>query len=789
MFRNYFTIAWRNLKNNLLFSSLNVIGLSIGMAACLVTALFAYQEYTYETHHEKADRIYRVVNRQIEGTKSTYLALTQGTLSPEVLKTFPEVENAARLGFMLASMSVEGKEPEGIKVTAVDKTFFSIFTIPFKIAPHGDVITDDGILISEYAANRIFGTKNPIGETISLGNDIHLKVLGVFENFPNTSHLSTQFIISFSWIEKTEAHAASWSFNSYYNYLLMPEEFDAQAFNFKLNEFVHRFTPPGWKSFEYFLQPITKINLSPGYVANPRGSIGKTLINGFVMVSFIILLLASFNYMNLATARSARRALEVGIRKVVGAVRGQLIRQFLIESLILCVIGFLLAILWADIGLQFFNAFTGFGLTLVTFFGNPKLLGYIILLLLVIAVVSGGYPAFFLSRFVPSAVLKGQRSSDSGRRWRKGLVIFQFSLTGLLVVLVIMVLRQTNYMREKDLGFNKKGIIVFYGDRNTDISLESFKDEMMKISGVKLMTSATSIPGTRMNTTDLWENGKPQGESVKAIWVYSDHDYIPTLELTLIAGRNFNSNGTDARAGAIINENAAAVLGWTPEEAIGKKILGFSFSDSIPGEIVGVIKDFHISPLRKEIIPLVIAYSKTSNNYLLRVEGTNLNQIPEQVDKIGTKHTHGDKVESQFLEEVLEENYGAEIKTGQMLTFFTFLAILIGCSGLYALSAFEGEQRTKELGIRKIMGASTRQLLFILSRDFLKLIVISLFLAMPMSYFLGNLWLRLFPYRIAWSAEIFLLAAGFVLSLGWLTILTQAVKASRMNPVDALRYE
>lgn len=789
MIRNYLVIAWRNLKNNLMFASLNVLGLSIGMACCLITALFAYQEYHYDVHHEKADRIYRVVNRQIEGSKSTYVALTQGTLSPELVKAFPQVENATRVGYASFSMTVGDKEPDQVRVMSVDSTYFSIFTTTFKILPRKKLISEDGILISDYAANRIFGTKNPIGETISLDNEIHLKVLGVFEDFPRTSHLSADFIISFSWIEKAHPNTTSWSSNSYYNYVLMPEEFDKEAFNAELNEFIHRYTPPSWKAFEYFLQPIRKINLSPGYVANHKGSIGKIFTNGFVMVTFIILLLASFNYMNLATARSAKRALEVGVRKAVGAVRGELIRQFLMESILLCVIGFLLAILWADIGIQFFNAFTGFRLALVTFFGNPKLLALIISLVLIIALASGGYPAFFLSRFVPAAVLKGQRSTDSGRRLRKGLVIFQFSLTGLLVVLVILVLRQTNYMREKDLGFNKNGIIVFYADRNQDIGLESFKSELRKIPGVKQIATATQVPGTRMNSTDIWENGKPQDEGFISVWLYADHEYIPTLELTLLAGRNFNSNGTDLKNSAIINENAARALGWTAEEAIGKKILGFSFSDSLPGEVVGVIKDFHVSPIRKEIIPLVIAYSQNAFSYLLRVEGSNLNQIRKQIDEVAAKHTHGDKVESVLMDEVLEENIAAETKTGQILTFFTFLAILIGCSGLYALSVFEGEQRIKELGIRKIMGASTRQLLFILSRDFLKLIVISLFIAMPLAYLLGNMWLRLYPYRIFWSAGIFLMGGGFILVLGWLTILTQAIKASRLNPVDALRYE
>lgn len=788
MIRNYFTIAWRNLKNNILFSTLNVIGLSIGMACCLITGLFAYQEYNYDTHHEHADRIYRVVNRQVEGSKSGYSALTPGTLAPELEKSFPEIEAATRVGFIRVSLSVDGKEAEEVNMMAVDPAFLSVFTIPF-VFKSDDSISSEGIFINQFAASRLFGTKNPIGETISLGKDIHLKVLGVFKDFPRTSHIMADFIISFNWIEKTEAHAASWNFNSYYNYVLMPEEFDKQAFDLKLNEFVHRYTPVAWKNIEYFLQPLRQINLAAGYAANPRGSIGKILINGFVMVSLIILLLASFNYMNLATARSSKRALEVGIRKVVGAYRFQIVRQFLVESLILCTIGFLLAILLADFGLQFFNSFTGFKLVLSTFFGNPKLLAWIIGLLLFITVVAGGYPAFFLSKFVPSAVLKGQRLSDSSRRLRKGLVLFQFSLTGLLVVLVIVVLKQTSFMREKDLGFNKEGLIIFDADRNKEIGLESFKTEMKKIPGIKQISSASEVPGSRLSSTSVLEFGKPEDESIKTLWVFTDHEYIPTLELTLVAGRNFNSSGNDADKGAIINESAVTKFGWTPEEAIGKRVVGFIFNDSLPGEIIGVIKDFHISPLRKEIMPLIMGYSEDATSYIVRVESTNLSQTRKHINEVGTKHTHGDKFECRFMEEALEESYGAEIKTGQMLTFFTFLAILIGCSGLYALSAFEGEQRIKELGIRKIMGATSQQLLLILSRDFLKLIVISLFVAMPLSYFLGNFWLRTYPYRISWSADIFLLAGGFILLLGWITILTQAIKASRLNPVDALRYE
>src|SRR5688572_7852141 len=392
MIRNYFIIALRNLKNNLMFSVLNILGLSIGMAACLVMWLFALDQYSYDKHHEHADRIYRVVNKQTQGDKISYVSVTQGVLASELTKTFPEVEAATRVGFTTASLTIKDREPSEERVMAVDPSYFSIFTIPFKYKPAGEVISSEGILLSEEAATRLFKTKNPVGEVLSLGDKIHLKVTGVFKEFPVQSHLYTDMIISFSWIEKTEPHASVWSSNSYYNYVLMPEEFDREAFSKKMDAHIHKFTPAAWTNTTYFLQPLRIINLEPGYVANPKGSIGNITTNGFVMVSAIILLLASFNYMNMATARSIKRSLEVGIRKVVGAYRGQLIGQFLVESFILCLLGFLVGILLADFGVQFFNFYTGFHLSLSSFFNDPVLLAWLITSLMVITILSGGYP-------------------------------------------------------------------------------------------------------------------------------------------------------------------------------------------------------------------------------------------------------------------------------------------------------------------------------------------------------------------------------------------------------------
>jgi putative ABC transport system permease protein len=787
MLRNYFIIAARTLRMNMVFSTLNILGLSIGIASCLVVGLFVVDQYSYDAHHENAENIYRVVNKQQSERGEAYVALTQGVLGTELPKVFPEIRKSARVGFIHADIQANDTEPIREKLMAVDKDFFSMFTVPFSIPPSGDIVSEDGILISKAAAETYFGNKNPIGKVISIPGFVELKVRGVFKDFPYQTHLHADLIISFIWIEKTEPVASSWSSNSYFTYLLMPEDFDVESFNKKMNAFIGKHTPGGWESFTYFLQPLTSINLQPGYAGNPKGSIGKIIIIGFAIVGSIILFLACLNYMNVSTARSAKRSLEVGVRKVMGADRTQIVWQFLMESLILCMLSFLLALLWADIAVPAFNTFTGLKLSLTTLY-SLRYISVLICCVLLLGFLAGSYPALFLSRFVPVAVLKGQKSADASRRVRKGLVVLQFTITTALTILVIVVWKQTNYMRTKNLGFNKEALLVLPAELNKDIGNESFKSELQKITGVRSITSTTDMPGSRMNSTDLYPESKSEKEGIKILWTFADHDYIPTLELQLLAGENFK-NDTSSVHHVIINEMAASAFGWTAEQAIGKLVAGFTFKKSSPGKVIGVIKNFHISPLRKEIMPFVIGYSANNPIYLARLEGTDLFNTKDKINSNGARFVHGNKLESTFLEEALEESYAAETKTGQLLTFFTMMAIILGCSGLYALTAYEGEQRIKELGIRKIMGASSAQMLILLSRNFLKPILVSLFIGMPLAYYLGNIWLNVYPYRITWTADIFIISSSAILLLGWITILSQAIKAIRLNPVDALRYE
>lgn len=791
MIRNYLLIATRTLKNNLFYTAINVFGLSVGIACCLVLVLFLADQYSYDKHNKNVDHIYRVVNKQFDGNRSNYVSITQGVLVPELLKNFTEVKAATRLTVFRKSVVVDKKELSfDERIMAVDSSFFSIFTVPMKVGTNpGKGISQGGILISESAALTLFGTSDPIGKVISLRDFVDLTVTGVYQDFPYQSHLVSDYIISFSWIEKTEPQALSWDSNSYFSYVLMSPGFNGRDFNERLNNFIHQFTPNSFETFQYYLQPITDIHLANIYKPMVKGSVGKIILRAFSMIAILVLLLACFNYMNMATARSSKRSLEVGIRKVVGAYRSQLIFQFLTESLIICTLAFLLALLWADIGIPVFNAFTGWKLSINTFLTNHQLLGGIVGGNIVLAFLAGSYPAFFLSRFTPSAVIKSQQIHDSSKRLRKGLVLIQFTFTSVLIILITIVFKQVDFMKSRDLGFNQKDLMLFATNRDSTLSLTSFKAELQKIPGVKMISAAFDFPSNNSPTVNVWPVNSLRENNIKTDWLFVDHEYIPVLELHLLAGRNFHGSGVDKNKGVIVNEKAVVALGWTAEEAIGKKLAGFIFKDSVPGEVIGVIKDFHASTLRREIAPLLLCYGTDSENYIVKLDGTDPVKTSKQIEST-VKHLFPEApYDFLFFEDYLVRIYSNERRTGEVFTFFTILAIIIGCLGLYALSAYEGERRIKELGIRKIMGASTLKLLILISLSFMKLVVISLIIAMPIAYYLGNIWLRTFAYQVPWSVALFVKPSVCMLLLGWFTILYQALKAANLNPVEALRYE
>jgi putative ABC transport system permease protein len=792
MIRNYILIATRNLKNSKFYSCFNIVGLSIGIACCLVIGLMVLGQLSYDQYHENADQIYRVVHREVAGDESRNRATSPGVLAPELLKNFSEVTEASRVAFLRTNVNVRGNENFEEQALAVDPSFFSIFTIPLKKNTNRKILhSASEILISQSLAVKLFGRRNAIGEQISVQDIGDFTIASVYEDFPFASHLQGNLIFSFSSIEKTQPLALSWNSNLHFNYALLSPEQNVGEFNRKLDAFIHKYTPEAWSQYEYHLQPLARVHIDDSYSGNPFSFIGETLIISFCTVAIIILMLACFNYMNMATARSARRAVEVGVRKVMGAYRTQLISQFMAESMILCTISFLLAILWADLALPFFNAFIGAELPLhmSDLFSDYWLVALLIGCNILVALAAGSYPAFFLSRFVPAVVLKGKQINDSSRRLRRGLVGLQFTLTGILIVTAIIVFKQADYMRNKDLGFTKENLALFGATPPKNISTETFKNELLKVPGVRQVTGSSTLLGRRAEVTELRNAGEPAEKNTKVAWLSIDHDYISTLKIPLLAGRNFYTNGSDGTRSVILNEQAAGLLGWTPQEAIGKRVSGFIFQDSLPGEVVGVVSDFHVSSLRRLIPPLVMNYTTDNNRFIARLEGPAPHDIRKRLDATLNKLIPGNTFQVRLIDDYLSEVYMVEEKMGQLLTFFTVLALIIGFLGLYALSAYEGEQRIKELGLRKIMGATSMELLILLSKNFFKPVIVALLISMPLAFLVGNFWLQTFPYHTSWSVGIFLQAAFLMFLMGWMAVMGQGIKASHLNPVDALRYE
>lgn len=794
MIRNYFVIATRNLLKSKLFSLINIVGLSIGIACCLVVSLFVLDQFSFDRDNVNAEQIYRVVHAQTQDGQVSKIALTQGLMAPELLKNFAEVKAATRVALTTETILVDGKDAKEKRVIAVDSAYFSIFTVPMlKHASQKAVLSTAGILISESEAMTMFGRENAVGEVIKLKDLGEFRIEGVYKDLLR-SHIRTDYIIAFDWIEKSYPYANSWNFNSFYNYVLLSPDEDVEALSKKIDTFVDSHTPDSWKTFDYFLQPLLEIYTDTSFNNNPSPSVGTTWAIAFSAIGGVILLLACFNYMNMATARSTGRSLEVGVRKVMGAHRTQLIYQFLSESVIVVSISFALAILWADLLTQLMKTFTSAApLEMVRFdlsnlFSDYRLILALILANVLLAILAGIYPAFYLTRFAPADVLKGKRGTDASRRLRRTIVAIQFSLTSILVVCVFVIFSQVDYLKNKDLGFKKDGLILFAAALDSTLSSQAFKTELQTIAGVDRITVASTLPGRSLNSTGMHKLGEDPGKSVTIGWVSVDHDYISTLELRLLAGRDFHANGSDENTGVIINEKACAAYGWTPEEAIGQKVSGFIFTDSLPGEVIGVIRDFNISSLRREIIPLALNYQASNNRYLARANG-DLLKIRHQLDAKIKTIIPSTPFEVRLMNDYLDNIYQVEEKLGQLLTFFAVLAIIIGCLGLYALAAYEAEQRIKELGIRKIMGASTGQLLILLSKAFLKPVAISMIFGMPVALFLGNFWLDTFPYHIELSPILFIQAAAWLILLGWVTVISQGIRAAILNPANALRHE
>ena len=812
MIKNYFKIALRNLQRNKAFSFINIFGLAIGLATCTLIMLYIFSEMGFDEHNKDADRIFRIATKagQLGNVKDKPWAATSAPIAWGLKEDMPEVEQSTRLlkfpnldkmilKYEHGSDNRQFYETNGYYV---DSNFFQIFTYSLK---YGNALTSlnepNSIVISEEVSQKMFGNQNPLGKSINIrmpfGN-FNYKVSGVFKDVSLKSHIPAHFFLSMrngdigTWVDQQTNWATN---NIFFTYVKLKDGTDPKAFEKKLQAFIDKRGGADMKALgiskQLFIQPLKNIYLHSDLDNEiaPNGNITNLYILG--SIALFVLLIACVNFMNLSTARSGKRAKEVGIRKVMGAEKKFLVYQFLGESVMMSFFALLLALLVAYALLPFFNNLTRKNLTL---FGKPELWLWIAGLTLFSGMLSGFYPAFYLSSFRPISVLKGRLLNNfSAITIRKGLVVFQFTISICLILGAVVTIKQLNFLDNQQLGFNKnQQIILPLQDKNAIKNYDAFKNELLKNPAVKNITSGSTYPGVP-NVEDMLFY--PEGKTIKDIkdvhLATVGDDYFKTLGFTILSGRGFSKEFTADSNSIVLNEAALKEFGYDVTTAVGKKIY-FDFQGTHNTmEIVGVVKNFNFESLYNSIKPFGFTTSLGNKySYLIaNVATKNYPNLLKDIKYSWSKINPDIPFSYSFLDTDFQKNYEKDQRISVIVSYFTFIAILIACLGLFGLSAFSAEQRTREIGIRKVLGASVSNVASLLSKDFIKLVLIALIIASPLAWFVMNKWLQGFAYRTPVSWWLFALAGLLAIIIALLTVSFQAIKAAIANPVKSLRTE
>ena len=803
MFKNYLIVTLRNLRKHKAYSFINIAGLAVGMACFLLILLFVQYEFGYERHHEKADRIYRV-NVEQHRPGGVFRAQTSPVpLAPTLHSELPEVMQFTRFLSLGSSLvSFEDKQFYEREVYCVDPGVMKMFDFSLVSGNPETVLQDKNFaVITQDMGIKYFGREDPVGKSLVIDGELPVIITGVIQNHPKSTNMNPQILISFKTVESLASPSffTNWISQQLESYFLFAPDHSVQDMEKKVGIVFSKYrTPQDIRILK--LEQFKKMHLYS--VVTNTGDIKTIYI--FLAVGLLIILTACINFMNLSTARSASRAKEVGMRKVVGAARRQLIRQFMGESLIFSVISLVFAMLLVYIFLPMLNSLTGQFIQFADIGRTEILLGLFGIVLLV-GILSGSYPAFFLSGFKPALVLKGTlRTGMKGSMFRKILVVSQFSISIVLIACTLIFGKQLNYMRNKDLGFKKDQIVVL---RNTSSELQKdiqpLREALLQnpqITGVAQSDQLPSSIGMYNNVT--WEGAQDE-ERIELIFNEIDYNFLDTYEIELLQGRNFSREfPTDSRfagqegrnrenAGSVLlNEEAVKRFGW--EDPIGKTVIQTYGETRLYFNVIGVIKDFHFSSLRNPIVPMNFFLREGGFRYIsVKIQTEDISRTLGFLEDTWKRFAPQTPFNSFFLDTVFEQRYQSEEKLRKLFVYFTVLAIFIGCLGLFGLASFAAEQRTKEIGIRKILGASDSLIIVLLSKEFTRLVLVASVIALPLAYLAMWLWLGGFAYRININNHIvlFLGAACAALAIAWITVSFQAVKAARSNPVDSLRYE
>jgi putative ABC transport system permease protein len=788
MFRNYIKTAIRNMRKFKGYTFINIAGLAIGIACCILILLWVRDELSFDGFHEKADRLYRVVEQQYyAGGELFPVAVTPAPLAAALKDEIPEFVNAARITLSPRLLIRYGERMfYEDDIALADPSVFDLFSFRLvKGDPETALEKLNSIILTESMAEKYFGDEDPLNKDLKIGNMYDLTVTGVVENAPRNSHLQFNFIIPFEIIKMAGDPLDNWGNNSYFTYVELAENADAATAQEKITGFLQKHLPES--STTLHLQPLKRIHLYSDFTADVPGHGDIKYVYIFSLVALFVLIIACINFMNLTTARSGNRAKEVGMRKVTGAQKADIVMQFLGESMLFAFIAFLFALGLVLLLLPAFNALSGKELSLFT--GESiDLLAALIGVAILTGLVSGSYPVLYLSSFQPVAVLKGTlRSGPRGSTFRRVLVVIQFSLSIFLIIATAIIHSQLEYIQNKKLGYDKDHVIYMRIGMNAVRYYEPFKREALTSPDILGIGWSGQLPAYIVNSTSSvnWP-GKDPNESILMHNTAVDYDFIETMGMEIVAGRNFSLEfPTDEKEAFILNEEAARLLG--EDSAVGKP---FTLWD-IKGKVIGVVKNFHFKSLNTHVEPLVIRLLKPQpySFMFIRVRGENITASINYLEKTWRKIATVFPFEYQFLDDYYDRTYHAEQRMGKLFNAFTALAIFIACLGLLGLASFMAEQRTKEIGIRKVLGATVPNIILLMSREFVFLVAISNVLAWPLAYYLMNKWLENYAYHAAINVLFFFVSALIALAIALLTVSYQAFRAASANPIDSLRYE
>lgn len=793
MFRNYFKIALRNVRKYKVFSIINILGMAIGMASVLLIGAYIMNELGYDTYHKNYRRIYRLMRSSRGNTVPDYPG-TPSPLAPACKEKFPELEEYVRIDpFMGKTKHLIARGDKMFyeeRFILADPSLFEVFDFTLLKGDRRTLLDEPhDLVITQSIAEKYFGDEDPLGKKVLYDGKSDFVISGVMEDVPRNSHFRFNFVASYRFINeikqwKNTNLLKSWGHSNFYTYVMLKDNTDPGEFEKKSTAFIREILER--PDINIHLQPIGDIHLRSTNIRDleTRGSIMNVYL--YSAVAVIILLIACINFMNLYTANSEVRAKEVGMRKVVGASRHQLIAQFLCEAIILIIIALPIALFLVELTMPVFNGIIGKQID-IDYTQNSGIVGMLILLTLIVGLISGSYPAFFISSFQPIKMLRGKLSSGKqGLTFRNILVVFQFGVSFLFIAGTLIINNQMRFIRNKDLGYDRSHIInIPLHSRSSLENYNIYRDEITRNNNIVDATATSFTPSIeRWHQSEYFE-GRQENDDHMFYRMACDFNYLDLFGMDIIAGRTFNRNiPTDLNNSWILNESAVRSIGWSNEEAVGK-LFG-----KAPGRVVGVVKDFHFRSLRYETKPMAINVYPSAYRYIsIKIQPGKIDHVVQFLEEKWKEINPGIPFEYYFYADEFNKLYMADIKLQTIFRYVTVFTIFIACLGLFGLSMFTVQRRTKEIGIRKVLGAKSQQNIVILAKDFFRLILISYILALPAAYLIVDRWLQNFSYRVSPGIEAFFLSGIVVSFVALVTISYHVVKVSRTNPIEVLKYE